>query len=360
MDDLVKTTNLFRGKRVLLTGDTGFKGTWLALWLSNMGADVYGYALPPEQSNAHFNQLNLREKIHHQDGDIRDAEQLRRFFNLAKPEFVFHLAAQALVRRSYYDPKATFDVNIGGSVNLLECVRHAQETKVLVYITSDKCYQNKEWTWGYRENDELGGPDPYSASKAAAELVFSAYGKSFFENRVSPLGYASVRAGNVIGGGDWSDDRIVPDCIRSLQQGKSIILRKPSSTRPWQHVFEPLSGYLSLAAALHRDPYQYTGAWNFGPKGQESRSVLEMTKAIIHHWGSPHTIIQQEENDFHEAGLLQLNCDKANQLLGWWPRWSFERTIAETVDWYRTVLAGMSVMEISSAQIQRYMESHCD
>lgn len=356
MEDLVKAVASFRGRRVLLTGDTGFKGSWLALWLLEAGADVWGYSLPPERDNDHFNLLALNDRIHHQDGDIRDREKLGAFFREAQPEFVFHLAAQALVRRSYQDPKETFDTNVGGSVNLLECVRETPSVKSLVYITSDKCYRNKEWIWGYRENDELGGHDPYSASKAAAELVFSAYADSFFHSRAG-FGYATVRAGNVIGGGDWSVDRIVPDCIRALRNNDPIVLRKPQSTRPWQHVLEPLGGYLTLGAALAHDPQRYSGAWNFGPDGEAARSVLDLTQFIVNQWGSGKIEVRASADDPHEAGLLHLNCDKVHHMLGWRPRWKFERTVAETVGWYQAVLSGQSVYRISCDQIKHYMES---
>ncbi len=356
MESLVGAASSFRGKRVLLTGDTGFKGSWLALWLAEAGADVWGYALPPERDNDHFNLLGLKERIHHQDGDICDREKLGAFFKEAQPEFVFHLAAQALVRRSYRDPKETFDTNVGGSVNLLECVRETPSVNSLVYVTSDKCYRNREWIWGYRENDELGGHDPYSASKAAAELVFSAYADSFFRSRAG-FGYATVRAGNVIGGGDWSVDRIVPDCIRALREDEPIVLRKPQSTRPWQHVLEPLGGYLTLAAALAQEPLRYSGAWNFGPDGEAARSVLDLTQFIVNRWGTGKIEVHASADDPHEAGLLHLNCDKAHHVLGWKPRWGFERTVSETVDWYRAVLSGESVFKISSDQIKHYMES---
>ncbi len=356
MDDLVNMINSFRGKRVLLTGDTGFKGSWLALWLAEAGANVYGYALPPVQENALFNLAGIRDRIHHLDGDIRDRAKLGDFFRQAQPEFVFHLAAQALVRQSYRNPQETFDTNVGGSVNLLECVRETPSVKALIYVTSDKCYRNREWLWGYRENDELGGRDPYSASKAAAEIVFSAYGDSFFQSRPN-LGYASVRAGNVIGGGDWSEDRIVPDCMRALGKNETIILRKPQSTRPWQHVLEPLSGYLSLAAALEQQPQKFSGAWNFGPQGEAARSVHALTTAIVTRWGSGQVEIQSLATDPHEAGLLHLNCDKAHHQLGWLPRWNFERTVHETVDWYRAVQAGKDVTQVSVQQLKLYMET---
>tara|TARA_B100000315_G_scaffold259959_1_gene318339 strand:- start:1041 stop:2120 length:1080 start_codon:yes stop_codon:yes gene_type:complete len=359
VDELVKAVSSFRGKRVLVTGDTGFKGSWLALWLAEVGADVYGYALPPQRERDHFNLLGMRERIHHQDGDIRDLNSMAAFFEKAQPEVVFHLAAQALVRPSYDDPKETFDTNIGGSVNLLECVRETPSVKTLIYVTSDKCYRNKEWHRGYRESDELGGHDPYSASKAAAELVFSSYCDSFFNAREN-FACASVRAGNVIGGGDWSDNRIIPDCVRALQSNEPILLRNPTSTRPWQYVLEPLGGYLSLAAALGKDPKKYSGAWNFGPKLEASRTVMDLSEIFIKRWGSGKIQVQGLKNDPHEAGLLQLNCDKAHQVLGWKPCWDFERTVVETVDWYQAMLAGNTVSEVSAQQIKRYMEASHD
>lgn len=355
MSDLAKPVSVFRGKRILITGDTGFKGSWLALWLSEAGADVYGYALPAEGPDSHFSLLDLSRRITHFDGDLKDLDCLSRFFAHVQPEFVFHLAAQALVRRSYREPKLTFDTNIGGSVNLMECVRETPSVKVLVYITSDKCYKNKEWVWGYREIDELGGRDPYSASKAAAEIVFSAYGDSYFSQREA-FGYASARAGNVIGGGDWSEDRIVPDCIRALQAKRPIVVRNPNATRPWQHVLEPLSGYLTLAAALHDAPKSNSCAWNFGPRSDASRTVRHLTRSIVSAWGAGEIQIEADLA-FHEAGLLQLNCDKALQKLNWKPRWNFERTVAETVVWYKDVHEGKSALEVSLAQIRRYQET---
>ena len=356
MGHLVETLQQFKGERVFLTGHTGFKGSWLALWLAEAGAEVYGYALPPERGDAHFHLLGLSEKIHHRVGDIRDLEALQAAFNEARPTFVFHLAAQALVRRAYASPKETFDTNMGGSVNVLECVRGSDTVRSFVYITSDKCYQNNEWVWGYRENDRLGGPDPYSASKAAAELIFSAYATSYFASRPE-LGYASVRAGNVIGGGDWSENRIVPDCIRAVQNDVPITLRKPNATRPWQHVLEPLSGYLTLAAKLADAKAAYSGAWNFGPNGETSRSVLAVAESIVQHWGQGEIQVDAVDEGLHEAGLLALNCDKANQQLNWSARWDFERTLLETVAWYKAVFQGESAAEVSSMQIKRYMES---
>jgi CDP-glucose 4,6-dehydratase len=349
-------SEVFRGRRVLVTGHTGFKGSWLALWLHQMGAQVMGYALPPERADDHFNLLGLEKLIDHVVGDIRDAESVNRAFERFRPEIVFHLAAQPLVRYSYAEPKLTFDTNVAGSVNILEAVRACPSIKALVYVTSDKCYRNNEWIWGYRENDELGGHDPYSASKAAAELVFSSYQDSFFHARPD-FGAATVRAGNVIGGGDWALDRIVPDAIRALKAGSPILLRNPGSTRPWQHVLEPLSGYLMIAASLLKEPKRFAGAWNFGPRSESIRTVRDLAEAAAAQWGDGKVEVAPQANAPHEAGLLHLNCDKAHQLLGWHPLWDFGRTVAETVQWYRAVTAGAPALEVSSKQIQSYMES---
>lgn len=358
MDQMVNRQFLevFRGRRVLVTGDTGFKGSWLCLWLHQLGAEVSGYALPPEQKDDHYNLLGLENIIQHVTGDIRDLAAVKSAFDRFQPEIVFHLAAQPLVRYSYVEPKLTFDTNVAGSVNILEAVRECDSLKAMVYVTSDKCYRNNEWIWGYRENDELGGHDPYSASKAAAELVFSSYQDSFFHSRPG-FGAATVRAGNVIGGGDWAADRIVPDAIRALRSGQSIYLRNPGSTRPWQHVLEPLSGYLMTAANLLAEPKRYSGAWNFGPNAQSIRTVKDLAEMIIAGWGSGRLEIAPQVNAPHEANLLHLNCDKAHQLMKWQPKWDVERAIGETVAWYRGVIDGRNALEISSKQILAYMES---
>lgn len=348
--------SVFKGKRVLVTGDTGFKGSWLSLWLRELGAEVVGYALPPERPDDHFNLLGLDRLIHHVDGDIRDEVNLRRVFDEFKPEFLFHLAAQALVRFSYEQPKLTFDTNVAGSVNILEMARTIDSVRVLVYVTSDKCYRNHEWVWGYRENDELGGHDPYSASKAAAEIVFSAYMDSYFSG-MGHLGAATVRAGNVIGGGDWALDRIVPDSIRALREGCPITMRNPVSTRPWQHVLEPLSGYLLLASKLWESPKRYEGAWNFGPRSESIRTVRDLAESVTAAWGGGEVQVASSHNAPHEAGLLHLNCDKAHHLLGWRPQWDFDRTVGETVGWYREVIAGVPALGVSKGQIQSYMEN---
>jgi CDP-glucose 4,6-dehydratase len=354
MDDLVKfLRNAFNGRSVLITGDTGFKGSWLALCLLELGAHVHGYALAPEHSEGHFRLLHLDDSINHCDGDIRDISTMQNFFNKTQPEILFHLAAQPLVGQSYVDPKTTFDTNIGGSVNVLECIRNTPSLRAAVYITSDKCYVNNEWVWGYRESDKLGGHDPYSASKAAAELVLSAYVDSFFCKN-STFGVASVRAGNVIGGGDWAGGRIVPDCIRALRNKEPIIIRSPQSTRPWQHVLEPLSGYLKLAAMLLSDPSKFGGAWNFGPNGKAVRTVYDVASSLVDNWGNGEIVVDANPNVFHEARLLHLNCDRANFELGWVPRWDFNRTMAETATWYREVTNGANPREVSCRQINQY------
>jgi CDP-glucose 4,6-dehydratase len=345
---------IFRNKKILITGDTGFKGSWLAYWLHYLGAEVYGFALPPERDYDHYAAIGLEKMIHHQNGDVREYTQVREYMKKNEPEFVFHLAAQPLVRESYNKPKLTFDTNVGGTVNILEAVRETPSVKVLIAITSDKCYRNKEWCWGYRENDELGGKDPYSASKAAAELVCSAYQDSFFNNRPQ-FGAASVRAGNVIGGGDWSTDRIVPDCIRALENNKPIELRDPHATRPWQHVLEPLSGYLLLASRMYENPAQSRGSYNFGPESREIHTVHDVAKALVSIWGAGEIKITTNDNNPPEAGLLHLNCDKAHHALGWYPRWGFEKTVEQTAMWYKSVKDGENVESVTKRQITEFM-----
>jgi CDP-glucose 4,6-dehydratase len=344
----------FAGRRVFVTGDTGFKGSWLAVALLELGAEVRGYALPPEHERGHFRLANLGALIAHEDGDLRDAETLLKSVREFEPDMIFHLAAQPLVRTSYEEPKRTFDTNVGGSVNVLEAARQCPSLRALVYVTSDKCYRNKEWSWGYRENDELGGDDPYSASKAAAELVFSSYLASYFRTREG-FGAASVRAGNVIGGGDWSANRIVPDCIRALIAEEPIVLRNPDSTRPWQHVLEPVFGYMLLAARLLDAPTRFSGAWNFGPQAEATRTVGELAHEVIRHWGHGAIRVERPANAPHEAGLLQLSCDKARQQLGWQARWPFEDAIRATVEWYRRTHDGEPALDVTRAQIARYL-----
>lgn len=347
------TLRTFSGKRVFVTGHTGFKGSWLTFLLTEIGAEVLGYALPPAEGPSHFESLKLQNRIRHVVGDVRDAVCLSNTMQSFKPEYVFHLAARALVKKCYDNPVDTFATNVLGSVHLLEAVRQCDAVQSLVYITSDKCYENVEWVWGYRETDRLGGRDPYSASKAAAEIVFSAYSRSYFVSRPH-LGAATARAGNVIGGGDWAADRIVPDCIRAAKSGSVVQLRNPKATRPWQHVLEPLSGYLLLAERLRADPRRFAGSWNFGPASSEVRTVEEVANSISSAVGARGVEVPAVKEGRHEAQLLQLNCDKAHQLLGWHPRWSIDRTLTATAEWYKGVMDGHSAESMTRAHIYEY------
>ncbi|MDB5526948.1 MAG: rfbG [Devosia sp.] len=343
----------YAGKRVFVTGHTGFKGTWLVMLLREIGAEVMGYALPPPPGLSHYEALGINGQIAEVIGDVRDAGALAKAMGDFAPEFVFHLAAQALVRQSYAEPADTFATNVMGAANLLDAVRATPSVRSLVFITSDKAYENLEWVWGYRENDRLGGHDPYSASKAAAEIVFSAYARSYFAARAD-FGAATTRAGNVIGGGDWAADRIVPDCIRAVEAGKPVELRNPQSTRPWQHVLEPISGYVLLGARLHADPARYGGSWNFGPSSVEVRTVHDVAGAIIEHLGHGSIVITGDPSARHEANLLQLNCDRAHQLLAWHPRWDVDKTLSATASWYAAVLGGQDAAAVTRSQLQDY------
>jgi len=330
--------NVFKDKTVFVTGHTGFKGSWLCIWLKELGANVVGYALEPYTDRDNFVVTGLQDKITHITGDIRDYKTLAKVFKKYHPEFVFHLAAQPIVRESYISPKETYDINIGGIVNVLECCRLVDSVRAIINVTSDKCYENKEWIWGYRENDPMGGYDPYSSSKGCSELVTAAYRKSFF----NPNGFndhkkslASARAGNVIGGGDWQKDRIIPDCIRALENNKPIEIRNPNATRPWQHVLEPLSGYLLLASRMYEDPQKYCGAWNFGPNYDSIIPVGKVADKVVAQWGSGSWLDLSDKNAPHEAKLLSLDISKANSYLKWVPVWDTEKAIKKTVDWYK-------------------------
>lgn len=330
--------NVYNGKRVLVTGHTGFKGSWLSIWLKELGADVIGYALDPPSNPNNFNATGLRERIKHLHGDIRDLDKLMYTFQKHQPEFVFHLAAQPIVLVSYKEPKLTFDTNAGGTINLFEAVRLTSSVKVLVNITSDKCYENRELEQGYCESDPMGGYDPYSASKGCAELIFSAYLKSFFFPNIKgkqPIGAASARAGNVIGGGDWGPDRLVPDCMRALSSNQIIGIRNPRSVRPWQHVLEPLSGYLLLGELLWNEPEKYSGAWNFGPEEESHLTVAAVVDNLIRHWGGGVWTDNSAPEAPHETSLLKLNCEKARTQLNWHSVFSIENCLQMTAMWYR-------------------------
>ena len=326
----------YKDKRVLVTGHTGFKGSWLSLWLHELGATVLGYSLEPPSEPNNFSICNIASRITDVKGDVRDYDHLLKVFAEFKPDIVFHLAAQALVRYSYEVSKQTMDTNVMGAVNVLEAVRATPSVQSLILVTSDKCYENREQVWGYKENDPMGGDDPYSASKGAVEIIFRAYLKSFFAHRDS-FGAVTVRAGNVIGGGDWGRDRIIPDSIRALSQHQAIQVRSPMAMRPWQHVLEPLSGYLWLGARLSEDPHHFSGGWNFGPADSSAKCVSDLVRAILAEWKSGEwvDVSNKEEKALHEAGWLRLSCDKAHVMLPWLATLTFDECIQMTVKWYK-------------------------
>lgn len=351
---------VYAGKKVFVTGHTGFKGAWLTEWLLNLGAKVTGFSLPPPTQPSLFDQLGLAERINHIAGDVRDTAALSAAVAAAQPDFIFHLAAQPLVRESYRTPVETYDTNVMGTIHLLEAARQLNKLCAVVCVTTDKCYENKEWVHGYREEDPLGGYDPYSSSKAAAEIAIAAWRRSFF--KAHPVKIASARAGNVIGGGDWAADRIVPDCIRALQKREVIAVRNKHATRPWQHVLEPLSGYLWLGAVLAKPSLtdfsadHFSSAFNFGPGHDANRTVAELVEQILKHWPG-RWADRSDPKAVHEASLLQLTTDKSNALLGWSPAWSFAETIRETVTWYAAAkprVAGSVLRRLTVQQIQGY------
>jgi CDP-glucose 4,6-dehydratase len=349
----------FRNKTVWLSGHTGFKGAWLAQWLLELGANVHGFALEPATKPALFDQLGLVKRLHHQIADIRDPAAVQKSVKKSQPDFVFHLAAQPLVRLSYEQPLETYATNVMGTTHVLEALRGLKKPCAAVLVTTDKCYENREWLHGYREDDPLGGYDPYSSSKAAAEIAIAAWRRSFFKKH--PVKIASARAGNVIGGGDWAKDRIVPDCVRALQKKQPIAVRNPNATRPWQHVLEPLSGYLWLAACLAgRNPAPHIAhstlesAFNFGPAHEANRTVGGLVTEVLKHWPGRWED-KSDSNAVHEAGLLQLSTDKTHALLGWSPVWSFPTAVERTVTWYRETAADPhSARALATRQIEQY------
>ena len=357
----------WRGRRVLLTGHTGFKGSWLTLWLLSLGAEVWGYALAPEPERSLFIDMGLDQAIgnadwghfRHRLGDVEDLQALSSCVQEAQPQVVIHLAAQPLVRRSYRDPLGTWATNVQGSLLVLEALKLLQHPCAVVMVTTDKVYANREWNYGYREDDRLGGHDPYSASKAAAELAIASWRSSFCgpgAHQTPHLAIATARAGNVIGGGDWAEDRIVPDAMRSLAAGEAIAVRRPEATRPWQHVLEPLGGYLLLAEKLTAASQAYASAFNFGPSLEANRSVRELVEAALDHWPASWRDFSDPTAP-HEAGRLHLQIDKAHHLLGWRPRWPFATTVKRTVTWYRAVHEGANPLECCLADLQSYQEA---
>jgi CDP-glucose 4,6-dehydratase len=348
--------DLFEGKKVLVTGHTGFKGSWLTAWLLRLGSSVIGFSDRIPTAPAHFNAANMGERISHHIGDIRNLATVAQLIKDEQPDFVFHLAAQALVRKSYREPYETIETNVMGTANILEGLRLSAHPCNAVIITSDKCYDNVEQVWGYRENDPLGGKDPYSASKGAAELIVKTYASSYFASTDSPVKVAVGRAGNVIGGGDWAEDRIVPDCVRAWSLGRTVEIRRPQATRPWQHVLEPLSGYLVLAASLAEKHTLNGEAFNFGPPAQQNYSVAHLLDEIRKHWPGANWNDISDSASLYEAGLLKLCCDKALHILDWQAQMDFRETVRFTSDWYQSFYENpvANIWDLTQNQIGEY------
>jgi len=351
----------WRGKRVLLTGHTGFKGSWLSLWLQSMDAQVVGYALAPPTEPSLFEVAGVGAGMTSVIGDIRDLEHLRAVFAEHKPEIVIHMAAQPLVRYSYAEPVETYSTNVMGTVNLLEAVRGTPGVKAVVNVTTDKCYENREWAWGYRENEAMGGYDPYSSSKGCAELVTAAYRNSFFNSATFNVKHstaiASARAGNVIGGGDWAEDRLIPDIMRAITQGRSVTIRNPHAIRPWQHVLEPLSGYLKLAQKLYEEGAAYAEGWNFGPNDEDAKPVQWIVEQLTQSWGEGASWLLDGGEHPHEAHYLKLDCSKAKGRLDWHPRWHLDEALKRIVDWQKQYLYGRDMRAVTIEQIDLYLKT---
>ena len=351
-------TSFWRDKCVLLTGHTGFKGSWLSLWLQSMGAQVVGYALAPPTNPSLFEVAEVGNGMTSVIGDIRDLEHLREVFAEHQPEIVIHMAAQPLVRYSYSEPVETYSTNVMGTVNLLEAVRNTSSVKAVVNVTSDKCYENREWVWGYRENEAMGGHDPYSNSKGCAELVTAAYRNSFFQpstiNHQPSPAVATARAGNVIGGGDWADDRLIPDIMRAITQCKPVNIRNPHAIRPWQHVLEPLSGYLLLAQKLYEEGAVYAEGWNFGPNDEDAKPVQWIVDKLTKTWGEGASWVLDGGDHPHEAHYLKLDCSKAKARLDWHPHWNLPTTLDNIIRWNKQWIAGENMQKASLQQIADY------
>lgn len=352
--------NFFRGKRVLVTGHTGFKGSWLSIWLHELGAEVIGVALSPNTDKDNFVLSKIGEKITADiRADIRDGNQIKTIFKKYKPEIVFHLAAQPLVRLSYSLPLETYETNVIGTINILEAIRNTPSVKVGIMITTDKCYENNEQLWGYRENEPMGGYDPYSSSKGCCELAINSWRRSFFNPSDYDLKHnvsiASVRAGNVIGGGDWALDRIIPDCIKALEANLPIKIRSPRAIRPWQHVLEPLSGYMLLAQKMWNSPKDYCEGWNFGPRMESVTCVWDVAKLVVENYGRGSLIDMSDNKSLHEANLLMLDITKAKIRLGWTPRMNLNQCVELVVDWYKNYLHSSNVHSLCLEEINKYL-----
>ncbi len=357
MEKLFK--GLFKNKKVLITGHTGFKGSWFTLWLKLMGADVIGYSLKPPTNPSLFKILKLKDKIKHIEADIRNLKNLKKVIKYYKPEIIFHLAAVSLVKFSYNNPLLTYETNVIGTINLFEAVRESESVRVVINVTSDKCYENNEWIYSYRENDKMGGFDPYSSSKGCSELITAAYRNSFFNNKKSIIPLSSVRAGNIIGGGDWSSDRLIPDCIRALTDNKEIIIRNPQSIRPWQLVLEPISGYLLLAYYMYTNPYDFNSGWNFGPLDSKILTVKDVVDRVIKKWGCGLVKVVKDESK-HEAKLLRLDIGKSQNYLGWRPVYDAENAIEQAIEWYKTYYnntSDSSIEQFTNSQIYKYIKN---
>ncbi|MDA3834673.1 MAG: CDP-glucose 4,6-dehydratase [Spirochaetales bacterium] len=347
----------WRGKRVFITGHTGFKGSWLCLWLNSLGANVSGYALAPPTDPSLYDLAKVDGLVDSTIGDVRDAESLQLALLSADPQIIIHMAAQPLVRESYRTPVETYAVNVMGTVHLLDAIRKCSSVKAVVNVTTDKCYENREWHWGYRENEAMGGYDPYSSSKGCSELVTAAYRKSFFnpeEYANHGVAIASARAGNVIGGGDWAEDRLICDCVRALLQGEQIQIRNPNAIRPWQHVLGPLSGYLLLAQKLYEEGVSFAQSWNFGPNDSDAKPVEWIVQRLCADWGEGASFKVDQGEHPHEAGWLKLDCSKAKVELGWQPRWSLDIAIEKIVEWTCCYRTGGNVTDICLQQINAY------
>ncbi len=355
MEGLNRRVNpsFWKGKKVFLTGHTGFKGSWLSIWLSELGAEVKGYSLAPNTTPALFEEARIAELVDSEIGDIRDFQNLKKSIEEFNPDVLLHMAAQPLVRLSYDEPLETFETNVMGTANVLQAARSSKNLKAIVSVTTDKCYENKEWPWGYREYEPMGGHDPYSASKGCAELVTAAYRKSFYSSE-NTANLASARAGNVIGGGDWALDRLIPDILRAFEKEQPVVIRNPLSTRPWQHVLEPLSGYLILAEALYNNGAPFAEGWNFGPKDEDCRPVNWILDEMVKKWEGIASWELDKDTNPHEAGFLKLDCSKAKAQLKWEPTWGLEQTLSRIISWHQSWLKGEDVQELCKKEIANY------
>lgn len=356
LEGMKMNRNFWKGKKVFITGHTGFKGSWLSLWLQDSGAILKGYSLEPNTKPNLFEEAMVSEGMDSVIGDIRDIEKITKAINDFEPEIVIHMAAQPLVRLSYKNPVETYSTNVMGTVNLFEAVRCTPSVKAVVNVTTDKCYENKEWIWGYREDDPLGGHDPYSNSKGCSEIVTSAYRKSFF-NSTNSAKIASARAGNVIGGGDWAEDRLIPDILKSLENNQPVLIRNPSATRPWQHVLEPLSGYLVLAEKLYLSRDEFAEAWNFGPEDEDVKSVRSVIEILVRKWGNNASWLHDKSDHPHEAKLLKLDISKAKKFLEWSPNWSLHTSLESIIEWHENFINGGKVRDFTVKQIHKYEKS---